>query len=75
MSQVKSEGYKRTRSTRSYLCAASGDESGSQALDWVMESLVQDGDELIVLRGFDGEDLGANDMTRSKFSILTNLYA
>ncbi|KAF8524225.1 hypothetical protein JB92DRAFT_2703956 [Gautieria morchelliformis] len=55
--QVKSEGYKRTRSTRSYLCAASGDESGSHALDWVMESLIEEGDELIVFRGFDGEDL------------------
>ncbi|KAF8586898.1 adenine nucleotide alpha hydrolases-like protein [Ramaria rubella] len=56
--QVKSEDYRRTRSTRSYLCAASGDESGSHALEWVMESLLQDGDELIVLRCFDGEDLG-----------------
>ncbi|TDL27897.1 hypothetical protein BD410DRAFT_781812 [Rickenella mellea] len=55
--QVKSEGYKRNRSTRVFLCAASPDESGSQALDWVMESLVQDGDELIVLRGFDTDEL------------------
>lgn len=56
---VKSDGYKRTRSTRVFLVAASPDESGRQALDWVMESLVQDGDELIVLRGFDAEELGA----------------
>ena len=39
--------------------AASPDESGSEALDWVMESLVQDGDELIVFRGFDEQELGA----------------
>ena len=56
--QVKSDGYERNRSTRVFLCASSPDESGIQALDWVMESLVQDGDELIVFRGFDTEVLG-----------------
>lgn len=54
--QVKSEGYKRSRSTRSYLIAASSDDSGIHALQWVMESLIQEGDEIIVFRGFDGED-------------------
>ncbi|EJD01892.1 uncharacterized protein FOMMEDRAFT_20670 [Fomitiporia mediterranea MF3/22] len=54
---VKSDGYKRNRSTRVFLVAASPDESGTEALDWVMESLVQDGDELIVFRGFDTEEL------------------
>ncbi|KIJ28535.1 hypothetical protein M422DRAFT_131065, partial [Sphaerobolus stellatus SS14] len=58
--QMKSEGYKRLRSTRCYLVAASADESGSHALDWVMESLAQEGDELIVFRGFDGDDMGDN---------------
>lgn len=56
--QVKSEGYKRTRNTRVFLCAASPDESGSEALDWCLEALVQDGDELIVFRGVDEEVLG-----------------
>ena len=56
--QVKSEAYKRNRGTRVFLCAASSDESGMEALDWVMESLVQDGDELIVFRGVDTDDLG-----------------
>lgn len=55
--QVKSDGYKRLRTTRVFLCAASPDESGSEALDWCLESLVQDGDELVVLRGFDTDDL------------------
>ncbi|KAL0945928.1 hypothetical protein HGRIS_012209 [Hohenbuehelia grisea] len=55
--QVKSEGYKRTRSTRVFLCAASADESGNEALDWALESLVQDGDELIVCRGVEEEVL------------------
>ncbi|GLB39629.1 putative universal stress protein family protein [Lyophyllum shimeji] len=55
--QVKSEGYRRTRSTRVFLCAASLDESGREALDWALESLVQDGDELIVFRGVDEDVL------------------
>lgn len=54
-----SEGYRRNRFTRVFLCAASQDESGSEALDWALESLVQDGDELIVFRGFDTEELGS----------------
>jgi nucleotide-binding universal stress UspA family protein len=54
---VKSEGYKRTRSTRVFLCAASADESGREALDWSLEYLAQDGDELIVCRGVDEDVL------------------
>lgn len=56
--RVKSEAYLRTRSTRVFLCAASADESGREALDWALEALVQDGDELIVFRGVDEEVLG-----------------
>ena len=41
-----------------YLCASSPDQSGAEALDWAMDSLVQDGDELIVVRGFDGDECG-----------------
>lgn len=55
--QVKSEGYRRTRSTRVFLCASSPDESGSEALEWAIESLVQDGDELVVFRGTDEDVL------------------
>ncbi|KAF4579643.1 hypothetical protein EYR40_000180 [Pleurotus pulmonarius] len=55
--QVKADGYKRTRSTRVFLCASSPDESGREALDWALESLVQDGDELIVCRGVDEDVL------------------
>lgn len=54
---VKSDGYARTRSTRVFLCASSADESGTEALDWSLESLAQDGDELIVFRGVDQEEL------------------
>ncbi|KAJ6616747.1 hypothetical protein B0H10DRAFT_2164584 [Mycena sp. CBHHK59/15] len=58
--QVKSAGYARTRSTRVFLCAAGPDESGREALDWSLEGLVQDGDELIVCRGVD-EDVFEKD--------------
>ncbi|KAH9832150.1 uncharacterized protein C8Q71DRAFT_798646 [Rhodofomes roseus] len=54
---VQSEGYSRNRGTRVFLCASGPDESGKQALDWALESLVQDGDELIVFRGVDSEEL------------------
>ena len=57
---VQSEGYLRTRSTRVFLCASSPDESGTQALEWCLESLVQDGDELVVFRGVDPDDFGAS---------------
>jgi nucleotide-binding universal stress UspA family protein len=56
--QAKSDGYERSPSTRVFLCASSPDESGRQALDWTIESLVQDGDELVVFRGIDQDDLG-----------------
>ena len=56
--QVKSDGYERTPNTRVFLCASSPDVSGRHALDWAIEGLVQDGDELIVFRGIDQDDLG-----------------
>lgn len=55
---VQNDGYSRTKNTRVFLCAASPDESGTQALDWALESLVQDGDEFVVFRGVDDPDLG-----------------
>jgi len=55
--QVKSDGYERSPSTRVFLCASSPDESGRHALDWTIESLVQDGDELVVFRGIDQDEL------------------
>lgn len=56
---VQSDGYARSRSTRVFLCASSPDESGREALEWAIECLVQDGDELVVFRGIDQEELGA----------------
>ena len=61
---AESVGYTRTLQTRVFLCAASPDESGSQALDWALDSLVQDGDELVVFRGFDEDILGMSPSLR-----------
>ncbi|CDO68607.1 hypothetical protein BN946_scf184996.g38 [Trametes cinnabarina] len=58
---VQSEGYARSRSTRVFLCASSPDESGRQALEWCLDSLVQDGDEVVVFRGVDPDDFAEND--------------
>ncbi|KAN0094451.1 hypothetical protein V8E55_002738 [Tylopilus felleus] len=54
---VQSEGYTPNRSSRTFLCASSPDETGKEALEWALECLVQDGDELIVFRGIDQEEL------------------
>jgi hypothetical protein len=70
--QVKSEGYRRTRNTRVFLCASSPDESGREALEWSLESLVQEGDELIVFRGVDEDVLGDYYYIHILFSEITH---
>ncbi|KAF9254774.1 hypothetical protein L218DRAFT_912977 [Marasmius fiardii PR-910] len=57
----KSDGYKKTRNTRIFLCATSPDETGSEALDWALESFVQDGDEFVVFRGIEEDELAERD--------------
>lgn len=49
-SKAKSEGYKRSRNTRVFAVAVSADESGEDALDWLMTELVEDGDEIVAIR-------------------------
>lgn len=56
-----SSAYVRTPATRVFLCAASPDESGEEALDWALESLVQDSDELVVFRGVEEDVLSERD--------------
>ncbi|GFZ49738.1 hypothetical protein JCM24511_07141 [Saitozyma sp. JCM 24511] len=48
--QAKSEGYKRSRNTRVFAVAVSNDESGDNALEWLMSELVEDGDEVVAIR-------------------------
>ena len=58
---AKSADYVHTRDTRLFLVAVSPDESGTEALDWLMESLIEDGDELVALRVIDWEGTGQSD--------------
>jgi nucleotide-binding universal stress UspA family protein len=48
--QAKSDSYRRTRNTRVFMVAVSSDESGNEALEWLMESLIEDGDEIVAVR-------------------------
>ncbi|KAJ3996759.1 hypothetical protein F5050DRAFT_1807455 [Lentinula boryana] len=66
--RAKSAGYKRTSSTRVFLCASSPDESGREALDWALESFVQDGDDFVVFRGVEEDVLGTSDL-QSDFAL------
>lgn len=71
--RVQSEGYVRTVATRVFLCAASPDESGREALDWALECLVQDADELVVFRGIDQDELGkSNSIATCRNIMLTS---
>ena len=56
--QAKSEGYKRSRNTRVFTVAVSADESGEDALDWLMSELVEDGDEVVAIRVIDIDEGG-----------------
>lgn len=56
--QAKSDGYKRSRSTRVFAIAASPDESGEDALDWLMNELAEDGDEIVAIRVLELDDEG-----------------
>jgi hypothetical protein len=49
-SQAKSDEYRRNRNTRVFMAAVSNDEKGEDALDWLMDNLVEDGDEIIAVR-------------------------
>ncbi len=56
--QAKSDGYKRSRSTRVFMIAVSPDEAGEDALDWLMNELVEDGDEVVALRVLELDEEG-----------------
>lgn len=51
--QVKAKGYARTKHTRTFMCAVDATESSERALEWIMENLVDDGDELVAARVID----------------------
>ncbi|MCO5585506.1 hypothetical protein L7F22_039439 [Adiantum nelumboides] len=53
--QVKSRGYLRTKNTRTFMCAVDDNGYSERALEWLMESLVSDGDEIVALRVLEGD--------------------
>lgn len=53
--QVKSHEYRRTRNTRTYMCAVDSNSFSERALEWLMESLVEDNDEIVAVRILDGD--------------------
>lgn len=51
--QVKSEDYERTKNTREFLVATDLNEYSVNALKWLLSNLIEDGDEIVVLRVID----------------------
>ncbi|MBW0503767.1 hypothetical protein O181_043482 [Austropuccinia psidii MF-1] len=51
--QAKSSNYKPRRDSRCFLVATDGESYSLQALDWLMSSLVEHGDEVVVLQAVD----------------------
>ena len=61
--QAKSDGYKRSRSTRVFAIAVSPDEAGEDALDWLMNELAEDGDEIVAIRVLELDEDGESSPT------------
>ncbi|KAN0061712.1 hypothetical protein ACQY0O_005704 [Thecaphora frezii] len=53
--QVKSVGYERNKNTRTFMCAVDDNVYSERALIWLMENLVEDGDEVVACRILEGE--------------------
>ena len=53
--QVKSRGFLRTKNTRTFMVAVDDNPYSERALEWLMENLVEDGDEVVAVRILDGE--------------------
>lgn len=51
--QYKHKDYKHTRRTRTFLCGADENEYSEFALEWLIDELVDDGDEIVCLRAVD----------------------
>lgn len=53
--QVKSRGFLRTKNTRTFMVAVDDNPYSERALEWLMENLVEDGDEVVAVRILDEE--------------------
>ena len=49
----KHKGYQSTRRSRTFLCGADQNDYSDFALEWLMDELVEDGDEIVCLRAVD----------------------
>ncbi|KAG0371544.1 hypothetical protein BGX24_001523 [Mortierella sp. AD032] len=48
--QARTDGWRRTRKSRTFLVGTDLNEYSSHALQWVMENMIEDGDEIVALR-------------------------
>ncbi|KAG0338030.1 hypothetical protein BG004_007389 [Podila humilis] len=48
--QAKTNGWKRTKKSRTFLVGADLNDYSAHALSWTMENMVEDGDEIVALR-------------------------
>lgn len=53
--QIKSEGYVPSKKARTFMCAVDATPCSERALEWLMENLVDDGDEVVAVRILDEE--------------------
>lgn len=48
-------GYMRTKNTRTFMCAVDDNAYSERALEWLVDGLVEDGDEVVALRVLEGD--------------------
>ena len=53
--QIHSNGWVRSKHTRLFMCAVDATTCSERALEWLMENLVDDGDEVVAVRILDPE--------------------
>ena len=58
--QYKHKDYKHSRRSRTFLCGADQNDYSEFALEWLLDELVDDGDEIVCLRAIDRESSGAS---------------
>jgi hypothetical protein len=57
----KHKGYQSTRRSRTFLCGTDQNEYSDFALNWLIDELVQDGDEIVCLRAVEKDSAMASD--------------
>lgn len=55
--KTKHEAYKYSRRSRSFIIGYNDDEYSKSAMEWLVETMVDDGDEIIALRVIDPSEL------------------